>query len=422
VDNKFIPRFWYNIAPDLPKPLPPPIDPLDSEYSLIDRLKEILPHALIDQEFTFERYIEIPEDVRDMYARAGRSTPLRRAKRFEKIIETPAKIYYKFEGALLSGSHKLNTAIAQVYYAHREGYREVVTETGAGQWGLAVSIASKFMNVKAYIFMTRSSYATKKKRLSLMLENGAEVYPSPSTITKIGKSILETDRDHPGSLGIAISEAVEYVLRDPSSRRYIPGSVMEYVLIHQTVIGLEAMDQLKMLNENPDVLIACVGGGSNLAGLVYPFLGEAFRRGEKPPRVIAAESNLIPKMTKGIYRYEHPDSSGILPMIKMYTLGRDFKPPSVRAAGLRYHGVASSISILLKEGLIEPRSYSPEEAKEAGLLFYRAEGILPAPESAHAIVAAIQEAIMARRRDKEVTILLNLSGHGLYDEDFYEVS
>jgi pyridoxal-phosphate dependent TrpB-like enzyme len=422
MDNKFIPRFWYNIAPDLPKPLPPPIDPLDSEYSLIDRLKEILPHTLIDQEFTFERYIEIPEDVRNMYARAGRPTPLRRAKRFEKIIETPAKIYYKFEGALLSGSHKLNTAIAQVYYAHREGYREVVTETGAGQWGLAVSIASKFMNVKAYIFMTRSSYATKKKRLSLMLENGAEVYPSPSTITKIGKSVLETDRDHPGSLGMAISEAVEYVLRDPSSRRYIPGSVMEYVLIHQTVIGLEARDQLKMLNENPDVLVACVGGGSNLAGLVYPFLGEAFRRSEKPPRVIAAESNLIPKMTKGIYRYEHPDSSGILPMIKMYTLGRDFKPPSVRAAGLRYHGVASSISILLKEGLIEPRSYSPEEAKEAGLLFYRAEGILPAPESAHAIVAAIQEAIMARRRNKEVTILLNLSGHGLYDEDFYEVS
>jgi pyridoxal-phosphate dependent TrpB-like enzyme len=421
LDNVSIPKFWYNIAPDLPKPLPPPIDPIDSEYSLIDRLREILPHTLIDQEFTFERYIEIPEDVRNIYARIGRPTPLKRAKRFEEILGTPAKIYYKFEGALPSGSHKLNTAVAQVYYAHREGYREVVTETGAGQWGLAVSMASRFMGVRAYIFMTRSSYATKKKRLSLMLENGAEVYPSPSMITKTGRSVLEIDREHPGSLGVAISEAVEYVLSDPSTRRYIPGSVMEYVLIHQTVIGLEAMDQMKRLGDDPDILIACVGGGSNLAGLVYPFLGEAFKRGEKPPRVIASESSLIPKMTKGIYRYEHPDSTGILPMIKMYTLGKDFKPPSVRAAGLRYHGVASSISILLREGLIEPRSYSPEEAREAGLLFYKAEGILPAPESAHAIAATIHEAMEARRRNKEVTILLNLSGHGLYDEDFYGV-
>jgi pyridoxal-phosphate dependent TrpB-like enzyme len=414
-----IPRFWYNIAPDLPRPIPPPIDPIESEYSLIDRLKEILPHALIDQEFSFERYIEIPEEIRDVYAKIGRPTPLKRAENLEKILGTPAKIYYKFEGALPSGSHKLNTAVAQVYYAYREGYREVVTETGAGQWGLAVSIASRLMGVKAYIFMTRSSYTSKKKRLNLMLENGADVYPSPSTITKTGKSVPEADRDHPGSLGIAISEAVEHVLSDPSSRRYIPGSVMEYVLIHQTVIGLEAMDQMKSLGEDPDVLVACVGGGSNLAGLVYPFYGDASRRGEKPPRIIAAESSLVPKMTRGVYRYEHPDSMGILPMIKMYTLGRDFIPPSIRAAGLRYHGVASSISILLREGLIEPRAYSPEDAREAGILFYRAEGILPAPESAHAVAAVIQEAVEARRRNRRITILMNLSGHGLYDEDFY---
>jgi len=414
-----IPKFWYNIAPDLPRPVPPPIDPIDSEESLVDRLREILPHTLIDQEFSFERHIEIPGEVRAGYASVGRPTPLIRARRLEELLGTPARIYYKYEGALPSGSHKLNTAIAQVYYARREGYGEVVTETGAGQWGLAVSIASSMAGVKPYIFMTRSSYASKKKRLALMLENGAEVYPSPSTVTRSGRSVLEVDRDHPGSLGIAISEAVEFVLEDPGSRRYIPGSVMEYVLIHQTLIGLEAMEQMEGLGEEPDVLVACVGGGSNLAGLVYPFHGEAVRRGEKPPRIIAAESSLVPKMTKGVYRYEHPDSFGILPMIKMYTLGKDFKPPSIRAAGLRYHGVASSLSILIREGLVEPRSYTLGEAREAGLLFYRAEGVLPAPESAHAIAAVVQEAIEARRRGREITILFNLSGHGLYDEDFY---
>lgn len=419
--EEILPRFWYNIAPDLPRPLPPPIDPIDSEVSLVDRLRDILPHALIDQEFTFERYVEIPEEIRRAYASIGRPTPLIRARRLEAYLETPARIYYKYEGILPSGSHKLNTAIAQAFYVAREKYSSVVTETGAGQWGLAVSIASKMMGLRAYIFMTRSSYKSKRKRVELMIENGAEVFPSPSSTTETGRRFLEADGDHPGSLGIAISEAVEMVMRDPGSMRYIPGSVMEYVLLHQTVIGLEAMEQLRILDESPSIIIGCVGGGSNLAGIAYPFYGESIRKGEHPPRIIAAESSLVPKMTKGVYRYEHPDTMGVLPMIKMYTLGRDFTPPAIKAAGLRYHGAAPSLSILIREGFVEPRAYTPEEAREAGLLFYKTEGILPAPESAHAIAATIREAINARRRNERIVILMNLSGHGLYDQDFYGV-
>ena len=414
-----IPRYWYNIAPDLPRPVPPPIDPLDSESSLVDRLKEILPHHLIDQEFSFERYIEIPADVRNIYREIGRPTPLLRARGLEKLLNTRAKIYYKYEGSLPSGSHKLNTAVAQVYYTYKEGYGVVVTETGAGQWGLAVSIASNMLGLKSQIFMTRSSYLSKSKRVKLMIENGAEVYPSPSDLTETGRGFLKQDPNHPGSLGIAISEAVETVLKDPWSKRYIPGSVMEYVLIHQSVIGIEAMEQMRREGEEPSVIIGCVGGGSNLAGISYPFYGEAVRRGEKPPRIVGAESSLVPKMTKGVYMYEHPDTGGALPMIKMLTLGRNFIPPSIRAAGLRYHGVAPSLSILIIEGFVEPRAYTPDQAREAGLLFYRSEGILPAPESAHAIAAAIEEAKKAG--DREITILVNLSGHGLYDQDFYGV-
>ncbi len=419
MNDDLIPRYWYNIAPDMPRPVPPPIDPLDSGLSLVDRLKEILPHHLIDQEFSFERYIEIPEEVRKIYREMGRPTPLLRARRLEEMLGTRAKIYYKYEGSLPSGSHKLNTAIAQAYYAYREGYGTLVTETGAGQWGLAVSIASRMLGLKSQIFMTRSSYLSKRRRVELMLENGAEVYPSPSDLTEAGKRFLSRDPDHPGSLGIAISEAVETVLKDPWSKRYIPGSVMEYVLIHQTVIGLEALEQIDREGVVPDIIVACVGGGSNLAGISYPFYGEAVRRGEKPPRIIGVESSLVPKMMRGVYRYEHPDTGGVLPMIKMLTLGREFIPPSIRAAGLRYHGVAPSLSILVREGFVEPRAYTPEQAREAGLLFHRSEGFLPAPESAHAVAAAIEEARRAGAR--EISILINLSGHGLYDQDFYGV-
>lgn len=418
MEREILPRWWYNIAPDLPRPLPPPIDPPDSPVSLVDRLKEILPGALIDQEFTFERYVEIPEEVRKIYAKMGRPTPLVRARKLERVLDTPARIYYKYEGILPSGSHKLNTAVAQAYYASREGYREVFTETGAGQWGLAVAIASKMVGISSTIYMTRSSYEGKRRRVELMRAHGAEVIPSPSNTTSSGSKILASEPDHPGSLGIAIGEAVEKVLENPRARRYLPGSVMEYVLLHQTVIGLEAVEQLKILDEFPSIVVGCVGGGSNLAGLSYPFYKKALETGESL-RIVAAESSLVPKLTRGVYRYEHPDTFGILPMLKMHTVGRDFKPPAIRAAGLRFHGVASSLSILVSEGLVEARAYSPEEAKRAGELFREAEGILPAPESAHAVAAAVQDALRARRLGEKISILIGLSGHGEYDEDFY---
>ncbi len=417
--EEIIPKYWYNIAPDLPKPIPPPIDPLEANLSLIQRLEELLPHALIDQEFTFERFILIPDEVREAYKYSGRPTPLYRAKNLEKTLKTPARIYYKYEGALLSGSHKLNTAIPQVFYASKEGYLEVVTETGAGQWGLAISIASKIMKLDSTIFMTKSSYLSKKKRLELMIKNGAQVYQSPSRLTEIGSYILKKNPEHPGSLGLAISEAVEWTLKNTEKRRYLPGSVMEYILLHQSIIGLEAVEQMRQLDEEPDIIIGCVGGGSNLAGISYPFYRQ-YLKTKKPLQIIAAESSLIPKISKGVYGYEHPDFSGALPMIKMINIGRDFIPPPIKAAGLRFHGVAASLSILINEGLVKPKSYSPEEVKKAAELFYRTEKILPAPESAHAIAATIEEALKAKQSKEAKVILFNLSGHGLYDEDFYE--
>ncbi|MGB9728883.1 MAG: TrpB-like pyridoxal phosphate-dependent enzyme [Thermoprotei archaeon] len=418
--EEIIPKYWYNIAPDLPKPIPPPIDPLEINFSLIQRLEELLPHTLIDQEFTFERFIPIPEEVREAYRYSGRPTPLYRAKKLEKTLKTPARIYYKYEGVLRSGSHKLNTAIPQVFYALKEGYSEVVTETGAGQWGLAISIASKIMKLDSTIFMTKSSYLSKKKRLELMIENGAHVYPSPSNLTEIGSYILKKNSEHPGSLGLAISEAVEWALKNTEKRRYLPGSVMEYILLHQSVIGLEAIEQMRQLDEEPDIIIGCVGGGSNLAGISYPFYKQYLKKTRKRLQIVAAESSLIPKISKGIYRYEHPDFSGALPMIKMINIGRDFIPPPIKAAGLRFHGVAASLSVLINEGLVKPKSYSPEEVKKAAELFYKTEGILPAPESAHAIAATIEEALKVKQSREAKVILFNLSGHGLYDEDFYE--
>ncbi len=414
-----VPRYWYNIAPDLPKPLPPPIDPLDADISLINRLRELLPSELIDQEFTFERYIGIPKEVRELYIEIGRPTPLVRAYKLEKSLGTPAKIYYKFEGVLASGSHKLNTAIPQAYYSYREGYSELVTETGAGQWGLALSIAGSLFGVPSTVFMTRSSYISKVKRVELMRKHGATVIPSPSNITRVGRGILEDEPDHPGSLGIAISEAVEWVMEKPESRRYLPGSVMEYVILHQTVIGLEAIEQFRAIDEYPDKIIGCVGGGSNLSGLAYPFYREYVEGRAKLPEIIAVESSLIPKASRGEYRYEHPDAYGALPMIKMYTVGRHYKPPAIKAAGLRFHGLASSLSLLIREGLVRVRAYDPDSVREAAELFYRSEGVLPAPESSHAVLAAIDEALEAKRRGEGITILINLSGHGLYDEDFF---
>ncbi len=414
--NVDVPRYWYNIVPDLPVPLPPPRDPLDDRESRIGLLVKILPSRLIDQEFTSEHWIEIPEKVRELYRKMGRPTPLNPAENFARAIGRPdVKIYYKFEGVLPSGSHKLNTAIAQVYYALEDGAKEVVTETSAGQWGTAVAIAASLFGIRATIFMTRASYRSKPYRRYLMQMYGATVIESPSNLTELGKKFLEQNPEHPGSLGIAIGESVEYVLQEGGvERKYLPGSVMEFVLIHQTVIGLEALQQLP---EEPDYVIGCVGGGSNFAGLTYPMIGMKIKgEGFTKTQFIAVEAAAAPKMTKGEYRYDHPDTAGILPLVKMYTLGKDFVPPPIHAAGLRYHGAAPSLSLLIKLGYVKPIAYPQEEVLKAGLLFARTEGIMPAPESAHAIRAVID---IAKKAPPNSVILFNLSGHGLLDLDAY---
>lgn len=409
-----VPSHWYNIAADLPVPLPPVRDP-DTGPSRIELLTKILPSMLIDQEFSGERWIPIPDEVRRMYEKVGRPTPYRRAENLERALGLrDVHIYYKFEGILPSGSHKLNTALAQAYYAKQDGAEEVVTETSAGQWGLATSIAAALFGMKCTIFMTRASYKSKPQRRILMQVLGATVHPSPSELTEIGRKLLEKDREHPGSLGIAISEAVEYVLKEPEKRRYLPGSVMEFVLIHQTVIGLEAIEQMP---EQPDIVIACVGGGSNFGGFTYPMIGMKLREeGFEKTRFIAVESKAAPKLTSGRYMYDHPDTSGILPLIKMYTLGKDFVPPPIHAAGLRYHGAAPSLSILVKLGIVEAVAYEQEEVMRAAQLFARCEGIIPAPESAHAIKAVID---VAKKASPGTVIAFNLSGHGLLDTDAY---
>jgi len=411
-----VPKYWYNIAADLPVPLPPPRDPLDDRESRIALLTKILPSKLIDQEFTSERFVEIPERVRELYRKIGRPTPLIETSTLPKVLGRPdVKIYFKFEGALPSGSHKLNTAIAQVYYAVQDGAEEVVTETSAGQWGMATAIAASLFGIRAIIFMTRASYRTKVYRRTIMELYGAKVIESPSSLTELGRKYLSVDPDHPGSLGIAIGEAVEYVLKSQDKvRKYVPGSVMEFVLMHQTVIGLEAVQQLP---EEPDYVVACVGGGSNFAGLTYPMIGAKIRgEGFKKTQFIAVEAEAAPKMTRGEYRYDHPDTAGILPLVKMYTLGKDYVPPPIHAAGLRYHGAAPSLSLLIKLGYVKPIAYSQEEVLKAGVLFARCEGIVPAPESAHAIRAVID---IVKKAPRNAVILFNLSGHGLLDAEAY---
>ncbi len=411
-----VPKYWYNIAADLPVPLPPPRDPVDNRESRIALLTKILPSKLIDQEFTSERYVEIPEEIRRLYRKIGRPTPLIEATTLPRVLGRPdVKIYFKYEGALPSGSHKLNTAIAQVYYAVQDGAEEVVTETSAGQWGMATAIAASLFGIRAVIFMTRASYRTKIYRRAIMEMYGATVIESPSNLTELGRKYLSANPEHPGSLGIAIGEAVEYVLSSQDKvRRYIPGSVMEFVLMHQTVIGLEAVQQLP---EEPDYVIACVGGGSNFAGLTYPMIGAKIRgEGFRKTQFIAVEAEAAPKMTRGEYRYDHPDTAGILPLVKMYTLGKDYVPPPIHAAGLRYHGAAPSLSLLIRLGYVRPIAYSQEEVLRAGVLFARCEGIVPAPESAHAIRAVID---IVRKAPKNAVVLFNLSGHGLLDADSY---
>jgi tryptophan synthase beta chain len=407
---------WYNIVADLPEPLPPMIDPPGVE-SRIARLSRILPSRLIEEEYSLERYIEVPEEVVDTYRRVGRPTPLLRAEGFERSVAPGrrVRIYFKFEGILPTGSHKINTAIPQVYYAKLDGASEVVTETGAGQWGLAVATAAAMMGLRATIFMTASSYRSKRQRRLLMEALGATVHPSPSRLTKAGLEELARNPGHPGSLGLAIAEATEYTLHSPGSRRYVPGSVLESVLTHQTVIGLEALRQMP---EEPDFIVACVGGGSNFAGIAYPFIGARFRgEGFEKTRFIAAESTAAPRLTRGEYRYDGLDSRLELPMAKMYTLGRGYVPPPTHSAGLRYHGAAPSLSLLRRLGVVEAVAVDGSEAARASLLFARSEGIVPAPETSHALAAAAR---IASRAKPGSVILVNLSGVGSLDTDFLE--
>ncbi len=410
-----LPEKWYNILPDLPEPLPPPLHPATNEPLKPEDLEPIFAKELIKQEMSDERWIRIPEEVRDVY-RLWRPTPLIRAVKLEKALKTPARIYYKYEGVSPPGSHKPNTAVAQAYYNAKEGVERLTTETGAGQWGSALSFATKLFDMKCTVYMVKVSYQQKPYRRILMETWGGEVIPSPSDRTKSGKAILEKDPDSPGSLGIAISEAVEDAATHENTK-YSLGSVLNHVLMHQTVIGLEVRKQLEIAEEKPDIMIGCVGGGSNFAGFCYPFVRDAMK-GEV--KLIAVEPKACPTFTAGDYRYDFGDTAGLTPLLKMFTLGHDFVPPPIHAGGLRYHGDAPTMSLLVKHGVIEARAVKQIPTFEAGVLFARTEGIVPAPESNHAIRVAIDEAIKAKEKGEEKVIVFNLSGHGYFDLAAYD--
>ncbi len=413
-----VPEFWYNIVPDLPKPLPPPLLP-DGRVPPREMFERLFAKALLDQEFSGERFIRIPDEVRGVLISLGRPTPLFRARRLEELLGTPARIYYKFEGVLPTGSHKVNTAIAQAYYNMVEGVERLSTETGAGQWGSALSLAGALFKLKVRVFMVRSSYEQKPYRRVLMELYGAEVVPSPSKLTNAGRSILEREPEHPGSLGIAISEAIEDVLSYERAR-YSLGSVLNHVLLHQTIIGLEAFKQLEELGEElPDYVIGCVGGGSNFAGLAYPLMRFKLSGKKSDMKFIAVEPRACPSLTRGVYTYDYGDTAGLTPLLKMYTVGHKYRVPPIHAGGLRYHGDAPTLSLLVNEGLIEARAYHQSEVFAAGALFSKVEGIVPAPESAHAVKAAIDIALEAKKSGDTKIILFNLSGHGLLDLQGY---
>lgn len=413
-----IPTHWYNILPDLPEPLPPPLHPATQQPIQASDMTAIFPENLVMQEFSPERWVEIPEPVRQIYA-LWRPTPLFRAVRLEKALQTPAHIYYKFEGVSPAGSHKPNTAVAQAYYNKISGVKRLATETGAGQWGSSLAFACRLFEMECTVYMVKVSYYQKPYRKMMMETWGATVYPSPSEHTHYGRRLLEEDPDCPGSLGIAISEAIEDTLHHQDTTRYSLGSVLNHVCLHQTVIGLEAIRQMEMAGEEPDVIIGCVGGGSNFAGLAFPFVQRKLREG-KPYRVVAVEPSACPSLTKGELRYDFGDTARTTPLMWMYTLGHDFMPPRIHAGGLRYHGMAPLVSHLYHLGVIEAVAYPQTKVFEAAVTFARSEGYIPAPESAHAMRAAIDEAIKAREAGEKRVILLNLSGHGMLDLTAYE--
>ena len=417
LSEKEMPRQWYNIAADMPnKPLPP-LDPATRQPIKPEALAAVFPMELIKQEVTTERYIDIPDEVLELY-KTYRPSPIFRAYNLEKALGTKSKIYYKYEGGNYSGSHKANTAIAQAYYNKKEGIKRITTETGAGQWGCAMSYACNYFGLELLVFMVKVSYNQKPGRKIMMNSYNAKVIPSPSNLTDAGRKVLESNPDSPGSLGIAISEAMEIAVQDPYTK-YSLGSVLNHVILHQTIIGQEALIQMSKTDDYPDVVIGCLGGGSNFSGIAFPFLRENLVNGKKT-RLLAVEPSSCPKLTKGKFMYDFGDSSGFTPLLPMYTLGHNYIPAKIHAGGLRYHGAGTLVSQLKKDGLVEAKAKMQRECFEGAILFAKTEGILPAPESSYAIAGALDETRKADIEGTPKTILFNLSGHGHFDISAYE--
>ncbi|MBR4854354.1 MAG: TrpB-like pyridoxal phosphate-dependent enzyme [Alistipes sp.] len=413
-----MPTAWYNIVADMPnKPLPS-LDPVTKQPATFESMSRLLGEELVRQELSEERFIEIPEQVQDLY-KIWRPTPVVRAYNLERMLDTPAKIYFKNEGTSPAGSHKPNTAIPQAYYNAKQGIKFLATETGGGQWGSAMALACQYFNIDLRVYMVRVSCEQKPYRRLLMNAWGANVIPSPSPTTNYGREVLAKDPDCSGNLGIAISEAVESALKHGDTTRYCLGSVMNHVLLHQTIIGEEALRQMEMAGDDPDVVIGCFGGGSNFAGIGFPFIRRNICEGKKT-RVVAVEPTSCPKLTRGEFQYDYGDTAGMTPMMPMFTLGHSFQPSDIHAGGLRYHGAGPIVSQLYKDGLMEAQSVAQLETFSAGMLFANSEGIIPAPESCHAIAVAIREAQKAKEEGKEKTILFNLSGNGMIDLYAYE--
>lgn len=418
LDESQIPKAWYNINADMPVPPQPVLHPGTLQPVTPDFLSVLFPMSLIMQEVSPERWIEIPEPVREIY-KLWRPTPLLRAVRLEKMLDTPAHIYYKYEGVSPVGSHKPNTAVPQAFFNKEAGTKALTTETGAGQWGSALAMACSFFDIDLEIYMVKVSYHQKPYRRVIMQNFGAEVYASPTDRTNTGRGALAQDPNHPGSLGLAISEAVEVAATSGGAKKYSLGSVLGHVLLHQTVIGLEALQQMEMAGEYPDMVIGCAGGGSNFAGFTYPFLHQNFTNGKKT-RVIAVEPASCPSMTRGKYTFDYGDTAATAPVAKMYTLGHTFVPPGIHAGGLRYHGMSPSVSALVEHGDVEARAVKQLATFEAAVQFSKAEGIIPAPESAHAVRVAIDEALECKQNGQKKVIAFNLSGHGHFDMMAYD--
>ncbi len=417
LDESELPTQWYNIIPDLPSPPPPPLHPGTKEPVGPEDLAPLFPMALIQQEVSMDRYIDIPGEVLDVY-KLWRPTPLFRAHRLEKALDTPARIYYKYEGVSPAGSHKPNTSVPQVYYNAAEGVTKLTTETGAGQWGTALAFACALFGIECEVWQVAASYQQKPYRKAMIETFGATIHSSPSELTEAGRAILAADPASPGSLGIAISEAVEVAAQSPEIR-YALGSVLNHVLLHQTVIGEEALAQLAKVEETPDVVVACTGGGSNFAGLTFPFLRERMA-GNNSAVVRAVEPAACPSLTKGVYAYDFGDTAGLTPLMKMHTLGHDFIPDPIHAGGLRYHGMSPLISHIYELGLIEAESIHQRECFDAGIQFARTEGIVPAPEPTHALAGTVREALAAKESGEEKVILTALCGHGHLDLAAYQ--